>query len=439
MTPTLADLAACFEGVIPSIIATTAADGTPNISYLSHVARVDEGHVALSNQFFSKTAANLRANPRAALLVVDALSGLQFQLDVTYLDTVTEGPLFDRMAADLRATSDQLGMATVMRLRGVDIHRVDAIRAVRSAVMRAPAPPAADRLPALADLAAGIATATDLGRLVDGTLAALQRNFGFGHAMILLAQGDRLVTIASTGYDRSGIGAEVALGDGLIGMAGLARRTLRISDMSRARRFAAAVAATSLEENLRREIALPGLDGAMSQLAVPIVAQARLRGVLMLESVARLAFTPADELAMTIVAGQLGAALGAFDGEMPETAELPAEGTGPSFAVVHHSFDDSVFIGGDYIVKGVAGRLLIAFLRAYVADGRQQFSNREIRLDTSLRLPEFKDNLETRLLLLQRRLDEKAAPVRLERPRRGRIRLSVTGRPVVSEGEAHLR
>ena len=64
MTLRLSDLSACFEGVIPSIIATASADGMPNISYLSHVVQVDADHVALSNQFFAKTAANVRANPK---------------------------------------------------------------------------------------------------------------------------------------------------------------------------------------------------------------------------------------------------------------------------------------------------------------------------------------------------------------------------------------
>jgi adenylate cyclase len=32
MTVRLRDLAACFEGVIPSILATAAPDGTPNIA-----------------------------------------------------------------------------------------------------------------------------------------------------------------------------------------------------------------------------------------------------------------------------------------------------------------------------------------------------------------------------------------------------------------------
>ncbi|HEY8613740.1 MAG TPA: pyridoxamine 5'-phosphate oxidase family protein, partial [Roseomonas sp.] len=109
MTPSLAALDACFEGVVPSIICTVAADGTPNISYLSHVARLGEGRVALSNQFFSKTAANLQMNPRAALLVVDPRSGAQYRLDIRYRESIETGSDFDRMDADLRASSAQLG------------------------------------------------------------------------------------------------------------------------------------------------------------------------------------------------------------------------------------------------------------------------------------------------------------------------------------------
>ncbi len=89
--------------------------------------------------------------------------------------------------------------------------------------------------------------------------------------------------------------------------------------------------------------------------------------------------------------------------------------------------DGSVFLGHDYLIRGVAGRILWSLLQRHVADGRRDFTNKEIRLDPSLELPSFRDNLDSRLILLKRRLDERAAPVRIERTGRGRLRLHVDG------------
>lgn len=101
MTLSLNNLGACFEGVIPSIISTVSGDGVPNISYLSHVVQVDDVHVALSNQFFDKTAANLSAMPRAAILLVDGGTGEQYRLETLFIRSETSGAVFERVATQL--------------------------------------------------------------------------------------------------------------------------------------------------------------------------------------------------------------------------------------------------------------------------------------------------------------------------------------------------
>jgi hypothetical protein len=98
--------------------------------------------------------------------------------------------------------------------------------------------------------------------------------------------------------------------------------------------------------------------------------------------------------------------------------------TGPPVTVRHYAENDSVFFGDDYLIKGVAGAILWTLLREHEA-GRSSFANRELRLDPRIRLPDISDNLEARLILLQRRLLEREACVRIEKTGRGRFRLCV--------------
>jgi adenylate cyclase len=94
--------------------------------------------------------------------------------------------------------------------------------------------------------------------------------------------------------------------------------------------------------------------------------------------------------------------------------------------VRYFAVDGSTFLDGDYLVKGVPGRILWSLLQQHEQDGRIDFTNRELRLDQTLGMPGFNDNLESRLLLLSRRLDERAAPILLIKTGRGRFRIELT-------------
>lgn len=441
MNVRLRDLLDCFEGVIPSIIATVDEHGVPNISYLSQVWQVDDERVALSNQFFSKTAANVAATGKASLVVVDGRTGDQYALNLAFEAAMDEGELFERMSAHLQAISSQHGMESVMALRSADIYRVLACEAVpQSAAVQLLAPDVQPRvdepLARAARVATTIAAADDAEAMLDRALEGLAAEFGFEHVMVLtpVEGGQRLAALGSRGYPTTGAGAEVALGQGCIGIAASTLRSVRLCDMSRGRRFASAVQSQIAPEE-SRVIPLPGLAAPQSQIAVPMVSQGQLAGVLFAESDARFRFAREVEDALGLISGQLAAGLRLAElqagAARPTAPSGPGRAEGPTFAVKFYAFDDSLFIDGAYVIKGVPGRLLFHFLQAYVAEGQTDFTNREVRLDRSLRLPDLKDNLEARLILLRRRLEDRSFPVQLERPGRGLIRLAVQGVPTL--------
>jgi adenylate cyclase len=438
----LAELDACFEGVIPSVISTVAADGTPNISYLSQVVPVDEKHVALSNQYFSKTAANIRENPHAALLLVDARTGAQFRLDVTYVESRDGGDAFDRVKSNLDAASAQIGIPGIFRLRALDIYRVDAVVPVPSTAVAPSAMPLSGRLSDAARAVEAVTAEAETEGVVEAVLDGVVAHFGYENALLLLADHAHgvLTTIASRGYDTSGIGSEVPVGEGLIGSAAAHGRAMHVSDVSRVRRLANAVRSSSDDENHTRTVAFPGMPDARSQIAIPMTAQAAVRGVLFIESCKPFAFTRDDEAALAIVARAAALALAlvehAGEDATSEAAKVRSCAEGRPFNVIHHAYDDSVFVDEQYVIKGVAGRLLMFMLGIYARDGRCDFTNRELRLAPAIRLPDVKDNLETRLLLLRRRLDEKASPIRLLRTGRGRVALAVKGEPRIEDSRA---
>lgn len=429
----------CLEGAVPSTIATCAADGTPNVTYVSQVDYVDARHVALSFQFFNKTRENILANAQATVAVVHPGTGQSYYMHLRYLRTESEGALFQRMKAKLAGIASHTGMAGVFKLRGADIYRVERIEAVPGRTVATPGP-TRNLLAALRAACARLNACADLGTLFDAALDALEEHFGIRHTLVLMhdpASG-RLYTVASHGYPTSGIGSEIALGDGVIGVAAGQRVPIRIahltSDYAYGRTQREGAAAAGLIDPLQREIPFPGLPEAHSQLAVPILSAGRLAGVLYVESPEDRRFSYDDEDALVALAAHLGTSMQLLRQAEEDDAEgrapdAPAPARGAAAQVRHYAFDDSVFIGDDYLIKGVAGAILWKLLREHAASGRVDFTNRELRLDPALRLPDIADNLEARLILLARRLGERSDFLGIDKTGRGRFRLRI-GRPL---------
>ena len=130
----------CFAGAIPAVLATASADGMPNVTYISKAHRVDDERIALSNQFMSKTARNLAANPRASLLLIDPTTHDEFRLTLVYERTERRGHVFERLRPDVDAIAELQGMQDVFRLRAATIFRVVDVEQVDAEPVRVALP-----------------------------------------------------------------------------------------------------------------------------------------------------------------------------------------------------------------------------------------------------------------------------------------------------------
>jgi class 3 adenylate cyclase/putative methionine-R-sulfoxide reductase with GAF domain len=422
----LEDIPSCFEAWIPAAIATVADDGTPNVTYISVVQRVDEDHVALSRQFFKKTDDNTRVNPYAQVCVIEPETGRLFLLDLVYERTDTEGPLFERMRTKLDAVAAHEGLENVFKLKGTDICRVEACTMLPSAA--AAGPPRRDvKIERVEEFSRHIADVEDMDDLLSTMLRACAELLGYDHVFVMLVDetGERLYTVASAGFPSSGAGSEVRMGEGLIGVAAERHQSVRVTHMGRELSYSHASAGTE-RGAVEQEIPLPHLQSVQSQLVTPMLAHRQLVGVLCLQSDMPGAFQAADECVAGILANQVAMAMATLrrnEAEAPEAPTPPAETE--AVEVKHYQEDDSVFLDNEYLIKGVAGGILWRLLRNYQEQGRVEFSNREIRLDQTLDLPDIKDNLEARLILLRKRLEERCEYLRIEKSARGRFRLRV--------------
>lgn len=119
-----------MENGIPAQVGTCSASGIPNATEISRVYYVDPQHVALSNQFFSKTIRNIRDNPRACINLNDIEGFASWILHLEFDHSETEGPTFDEMDMQIEAIASMTGMSDVFKLKAADIYRVTSVEKI---------------------------------------------------------------------------------------------------------------------------------------------------------------------------------------------------------------------------------------------------------------------------------------------------------------------
>ncbi len=109
---------------------------------------------------------------------------------------------------------------------------------------------------------------TDLNELFDRILDAARQIFRFENAIIRLIDDERqvLVTAAGYGYSAEAADMEIPVGQGIIGRVAASGKTLLVSDLHGAPDY------------------IPGIEGARSELAVPLLGRDKVIGVFNVES-----------------------------------------------------------------------------------------------------------------------------------------------------------
>jgi adenylate cyclase len=444
----LPGLSRCFQGIVPSIIATSDVHGVPNVTYLSQLYRVDDSHVAVSRQFFNKTSRNLDENPHAYVETLDPLTMQAYRFRLQFLRSEKSGPLFDLMRLRIDAIASHTGMAGIFRLIAADVFAVESVAMVDGFLAGPPPQVPEASLDGLRTEVRGlqfvsdrINRAPDLESLLDVVLQALDEYFHFSHTIVLFAdeRGEKLVTMGSRGYGESGVGAEIRIGQGLIGAVAGERRILRMTSVEAELRYGRAIRreAASAAGTISAEVPLPGLGDAQSFLAIPLAVGDRLIGVIAAEDRDPMRFGEWHEAFLEIVANQIALVLDRMIercNEAPEAGaappppkpSLPAGRPAPARRdrrLTYYTHDDAVFVDDEYLIRNIPARILWKIVNEATRTGRTEFTNRELRVDPWLGLPEVKDNLESRLILLRRRLREKCPDIELVPVARGRFAL----------------
>ena len=163
-------------------------------------------------------------------------------------------------------------------------------------------------------VASQISKTLNLDSIAKTMLISMEEYFDFKHSMILLLNSSEsaLKVIATHGYKEEGIGAEVKIGVGVIGMVAKKKKLMRMANLGAQKQYMQAIKQQiqpSEDTVVAEEISLPGLKNAESQVAIPMLMEDELIGVFSVESDQVNIFDKSDELIIKILANQTANAL----------------------------------------------------------------------------------------------------------------------------------
>ena len=163
-------------------------------------------------------------------------------------------------------------------------------------------------------VASQISKTLNLDAIAKTMLISMEEYFDFKHSMILLLDSSEsaLKVIATHGYKEEGIGAEVKIGVGVIGMVAKKKKLMRMANLGAQKQYMQAIKQQiqpSEDTVVADEISLPGLKNAESQVAIPMLMEDELIGVFSVESDQVNIFDKSDELIIKILANQTANAL----------------------------------------------------------------------------------------------------------------------------------
>lgn len=111
-----------FQGLLTVVLATAGKNGVPNAVPVNAKGIIDDETIVISDQFFNKTLANVKENPQVSVSFWEGMNGYQLKGKA---QIVTDGPIYENMAAAVKAKGEEKGMN--LRSKGVLVIKIDDI------------------------------------------------------------------------------------------------------------------------------------------------------------------------------------------------------------------------------------------------------------------------------------------------------------------------